>query len=467
MAKAGRVAMIPKGDYDSATTYQNLDVVRYENDIYVAKKASTGVLPTNTDYWMLCMENVTQEQYDALVNGTTPVGNALKLNGLTAEEFVVNENLLINADFKNPVNSSGKTSWTANGPIIDGWRKETTNTLVELTENGVKTTKTISDGGGHWLYTQNNFEMNFNEPTTVTISAKVRKSTLGFRVRLSIYGTRTDVNLADTTEWQVVTKTASISSITGISLTSDNSGGTVLNDWVEIEWIKLELGSVATPFIPPNKEVEKLKCGTTVGDSATVNGVTFYKDFTEINNTFNKTTPILDLVTAMTWNSKFSMTVWAGSTDVYPTADGILELDKTDGNYTSARFTSLETGKIYTGACYPPHSRWTGWEGFLSLTGGTVTATHRTPIGINNTVEPVAYIMFSNGETGLGGLGLHGAKCPVYKPPTNEDIYYPLLHTGNSLKVQASNDAPTDTATMWYDTANKTWKRYVDGAWTA
>ena len=89
MATAGRVAIVPKGDYNSATTYKKLDMVRYKNSVYVAKKASTGVLPTNTEYWMHSIENVTQEQYDALVNGTTPVGDSKKLNGKGENELSV------------------------------------------------------------------------------------------------------------------------------------------------------------------------------------------------------------------------------------------------------------------------------------------------------------------------------------------------------------------------------------------
>lgn len=86
MANAGRVAIVPKGDYSSTVAYKRLDLVRYENDLYIAKKANTGVSPTDTTTWMICMENVTQTQYDALINGTTKAGDALKLNGLTEAE---------------------------------------------------------------------------------------------------------------------------------------------------------------------------------------------------------------------------------------------------------------------------------------------------------------------------------------------------------------------------------------------
>lgn len=48
---AGRVLLIPKGDYSSATQYSPMDVVLYEGDSYVCKQSSTGNAPTNTTYW--------------------------------------------------------------------------------------------------------------------------------------------------------------------------------------------------------------------------------------------------------------------------------------------------------------------------------------------------------------------------------------------------------------------------------
>lgn len=76
MANAGRVAIVPKGEYSDTVDYKRLDLVRFDNDLYIAKKANTGVAPTDSETWMLALENVSQTQYDDLINGTTPVGNA-------------------------------------------------------------------------------------------------------------------------------------------------------------------------------------------------------------------------------------------------------------------------------------------------------------------------------------------------------------------------------------------------------
>lgn len=56
---AGRVAAIPKGEWNSTTTYKKLDIVTYDYCAYMAKKTSTNQMPTGQDdeYWMLLVES--------------------------------------------------------------------------------------------------------------------------------------------------------------------------------------------------------------------------------------------------------------------------------------------------------------------------------------------------------------------------------------------------------------------------
>lgn len=52
MAIAGRVAIVPKGDWSAETEYKRLDEVTYNNTMFIAKKAvPEGTLPTNAEYW--------------------------------------------------------------------------------------------------------------------------------------------------------------------------------------------------------------------------------------------------------------------------------------------------------------------------------------------------------------------------------------------------------------------------------
>lgn len=54
MAIAGRILIIPKGDWDANTQYEMLDLVRDGNASWIAKKDNIGVKPSETsDAWQL------------------------------------------------------------------------------------------------------------------------------------------------------------------------------------------------------------------------------------------------------------------------------------------------------------------------------------------------------------------------------------------------------------------------------
>lgn len=52
MTIAGRVAIVPKGDWSADATYKRLDAVTYNNTLYFAKKeVPVGTATSNTEYW--------------------------------------------------------------------------------------------------------------------------------------------------------------------------------------------------------------------------------------------------------------------------------------------------------------------------------------------------------------------------------------------------------------------------------
>ena len=62
MAIAGRVAPIPKGEWNSAVEYTKLDIVSYNNKSFMAKTTSQNHTPVGDSqdlYWMLLIEGVT------------------------------------------------------------------------------------------------------------------------------------------------------------------------------------------------------------------------------------------------------------------------------------------------------------------------------------------------------------------------------------------------------------------------
>lgn len=60
-SSAGRVLLISKGDYTSATQYNPLDYVNYKGSTYVCKQQCTNIAPTNTAYWQLLASGADME----------------------------------------------------------------------------------------------------------------------------------------------------------------------------------------------------------------------------------------------------------------------------------------------------------------------------------------------------------------------------------------------------------------------
>ena len=87
---AGRVLMIPKGDYDATATYTMLDVVSYQGKSYVAKQTTTGNAPTNTTYWQLMID----AQGHTIKDSTTTFPNRANL---VFEDFYIEDDSTNNA----------------------------------------------------------------------------------------------------------------------------------------------------------------------------------------------------------------------------------------------------------------------------------------------------------------------------------------------------------------------------------
>jgi hypothetical protein len=67
MTSAGRILIMPKGNYDASVTYEMLDLVSHNGKSWLAKKASVGIEPSaaNGEYWM-DMFDITAETFGAL-----------------------------------------------------------------------------------------------------------------------------------------------------------------------------------------------------------------------------------------------------------------------------------------------------------------------------------------------------------------------------------------------------------------
>lgn len=472
MANAGRVAIVPKGEYSATVAYKRLDLVRYQNDLYVAKKANTGVLPTDTTTWMLCMENVTQSQYDDLINGTTPVGNAKLLNGLTAEEFVSNENLLINPDFKNPVNSSGKTEWvaTSNGSItiFDKWQAELyTSATVTLGSEGVVLTKGTS--GSYCSLILRNYLQGLSgkivsgENYTFSVKADGVVYSHTFKGKVDLSG---GITLSNNLKFYYVLSSSDIFIRSYV-------------DTITIEWIKLEKGSVATPFIPPNKEVEKLKCG--VANADTVDGKHAI-DFIGAESVFFESgETVLDwAITPNGIYKKYAVQSKGYPSDAPVQAEGWYELlvDKNASGRRIVRFTPYNPKKydvwlrgVYNGSW---NTEWTNkldnylpLDGSVPMSGDLIIEKGGTTSTKLINYNGVTFLRNRFSTTNYDDIQItSGRKLNFTQCVDGVVTENTVLHTGNSNAIIKSTTAPSDTTVIWIDITNKKTKAYIDGAWT-
>ncbi len=128
MAVAGRVAPVPKGDYDKNVAYKRLDCVKYLNVLYMAKKdVPSGTAITDTNYWMKGIEGSGgggSAVIDDTQSSTLTTYSSNKVDGLVSDikqsVETTNNNVNniqeavsdINNSLDNKINSDGNVSET-------------------------------------------------------------------------------------------------------------------------------------------------------------------------------------------------------------------------------------------------------------------------------------------------------------------------------------------------------------------
>lgn len=73
MVKAGRVAIVPRGEYVHGAQYTRLDLVKYEGGVYLAKKNNVSEYPViedDNEYWMFMVSADFSSSVES-VNGQT------------------------------------------------------------------------------------------------------------------------------------------------------------------------------------------------------------------------------------------------------------------------------------------------------------------------------------------------------------------------------------------------------------
>lgn len=159
MANAGRVAIVPKGDWDSSEAYKRLDAVTYNNILYIAKKVvpkNTAV--TNTDYWMPSVAGgVAVKATTKNIGQVQPDGETIEVDAdgkISAKTALDTKPTIIATAEPNIVD-------TVESPMLvtNATRNLLNPTLETTTKNGVTITK-----NGDGTYTLNGTNISSGDP---------------------------------------------------------------------------------------------------------------------------------------------------------------------------------------------------------------------------------------------------------------------------------------------------------------
>ena len=252
----GKVSLTPKGEYSAAAQYEALDVVRYQGSGYIVRKACKGVTPADGEYYMLAAaKGDTGPQGLKGDTGETGAQGAKGDTGDTGETgpqgppgvpgLGTNPNILINADFRKPVNRLGKTEYITGGKdtkVLDCW--SVTGGVKRLSVgDGYVEFETNTDGAA--FYEAGVFSMEDGE--TYTLSALVRGVNAPAGVQARTGGGWTDKapTLQPAGEDFVLSTAAFVyqaSSYPSNVRVVGNAAGAI----IQVKAVKLELGSQQT-----------------------------------------------------------------------------------------------------------------------------------------------------------------------------------------------------------------------------
>ena len=117
----GRVSIVFKGEYNSTTNYEKLDIVSYNGSSYACLKDCVGIIPTDTTYWQLVAQKGEQgEQGIQGEQGEQGIQGIQGIQGVAGQDGKDGQN--------------GKDGYT---PVrgIDYWTAEDIATIQQYIDN--------------------------------------------------------------------------------------------------------------------------------------------------------------------------------------------------------------------------------------------------------------------------------------------------------------------------------------------
>ena len=130
MAIAGKVAITLStengGAWSADVTYDRLVAVKHNNSLYISRKVVTNVEPPNNEFWFLALEGYSGEdvqalidQMNAVISGTTQVGNAKTLDGNSVSYFAKDSDLVVERERISNLAKLNEGSTTGDAELVD------------------------------------------------------------------------------------------------------------------------------------------------------------------------------------------------------------------------------------------------------------------------------------------------------------------------------------------------------------
>lgn len=521
MANAGRVAIVPKGDYSSSTAYNRLDLVRYNEKAYVAKKGNTGVAPTNTEYWMLMTSDGITIDTALSDTSTNPV-----------------QNKVIKTAIDNIQTTSRATLSTAGwyrvaeyrGGSLSGALGASANTCdLSIKRNFGNTPEEYHLVRFKPMYkASNNYSTEFvslggtSATQAITKVRHVVDTNNNYISYLEIYysvnvnnGTFFGVSQAEDMNraWKAITPTLTSETVDGVTVTTTYDIPANASPVTDLDLVQFNGTETLTTSIL--EKASTLSIGNYEyrigGDSYTGSDLPSYwykfsdatvkvRDASTIEVTVwgvnlggSVSVPIVNYYNGSSWSGWQTLATTADLANYLPLSGGIISgiiQQKVSGEYASYRLQNstgtvdaefMLNSQLGSGIYDNIAKRWvmiTNLEGNssfngtasgnLPLTGGQVGegAWSDSPLEIYGQFGTTkrSLIKYSYTGTLLGYMGFDydGNPIIIHKSAGQKNLH----HDGNSAKVAIQESAPTDTSALWVDTANKVTKAYIDGAWT-
>lgn len=439
----------PMGTYDPAAVYDILDLVSYNNSLWICKVANTvGVEPTTeaTDTWQLA---VNSDVSDAVTLNGLPSTAFAQADGSITQKSMGTRGFIVYPDGGVHISESGSVTGRLRITLPVTWNNTMLRFVVDVYDFTTGNIATYYIGG----YAYENSQTWHYPDAYSTGKARETGATCNLPVHFAHDGEKCVVAIGnDDTKWsypKVIIRELMVAHKSNdyntwrtgwsISFTTDNSD-LVLTKTVDDPWIGSEVEHAKT--------ADNADHATTADDADTLDGKSA-EEFLKQAETLS--TDILEL--ALTLENGVHEFVLNGSS--YP--EGVLPQNAYRyGNATVYKRGDTSIAVALWGTTdssskpllpyfnYYNANGWTGWQTFLPTTGGWLSSTSASILTLANKNAKNALFGFYGSGALMGHIGIQ-ENIPVFVDTNN--AYKQLLHTGNSAPVTVVASATEGAST--------------------